>query len=33
LKKKLKISDGGDEYLLFCSNKKNELIVLNCFRN
>lgn len=33
LKKKLKISDGGDEYLLFCSNKKNELIVLNCLRN
>lgn len=33
LKKKLKISDGGDEYLLFCTNKNNELIVLNCFRN
>lgn len=33
LKKKLKISDGGEEYLLFCTNKKNELIVLNCLRN
>ncbi|MDP2413693.1 hypothetical protein [Daejeonella sp.] len=33
LKKKLKISDGGDEYLLFCINKNNELIVLNCLRN
>lgn len=32
LKKKLKISDGGDEYLLFCTNKHNELIVLNCSR-
>lgn len=32
LKKKLKISDGGDEYLLFCTNKSNELIVLNCIR-
>jgi len=33
LKKKLKINDGGDEYLLFCTNKNNELIVLNCYRN
>lgn len=33
LKKKLRISDGGDEYLLFCTNKNNELIVLNCLRN
>ena len=32
LKKKLKINDGGDEYLLFCSNKNNELIVLYCHR-
>ncbi|MDP3468156.1 MAG: hypothetical protein Q8S11_07460 [Daejeonella sp.] len=32
VKKKLKIGDGGDEYLLFCTNKKNELIVLNCDR-
>ena len=30
LKKKLKINDGGDEYLIFCTNKKKELIVLNC---
>jgi 16S rRNA G966 N2-methylase RsmD len=30
LKKKLKINDGGDEYLLFCTNKNNELIVLSC---
>jgi len=30
LKKKLKINDGGDEYLIFCTNKKNELIVLSC---
>ncbi|HQT23571.1 MAG: hypothetical protein B7X86_00470 [Sphingobacteriales bacterium 17-39-43] len=33
LKKKLKISDGGDEYLLFCTSKNNELIVLSCCRN
>jgi len=32
LKKKLKISDGGDEYLLFCTSHKNELLVLNCER-
>jgi hypothetical protein len=30
LKKKLKINDGGDEYLIFCTNNKKELIVLNC---
>ena len=30
LKKKLKINDGGDEYLIFCTNKNKELIVLNC---
>jgi 16S rRNA G966 N2-methylase RsmD len=30
LKKKLKIIDGGDEYLIFCTNKTNELIVLSC---
>ena len=33
LKKKLRISDGGEEYLLFCTNKNNELIVLNCLRS
>lgn len=32
LKIKLKISDGGDEYLLFCTGNKNELLVLNCER-
>jgi hypothetical protein len=32
LKKKLKISDGGDEYLLFCTDRNNELMVLNCER-
>ncbi len=32
LKKKLKILDGGDEYLLFCTGKRNELLVLNCER-
>lgn len=32
LKKKLKINDGGEEYLLFCTGSKNELLVLNCER-
>jgi hypothetical protein len=32
LKKKLKIKDGGDEYLLFCTGPKNERLVLNCER-
>jgi len=33
LKTKLKISDGGEEYLLFCKNKNKVLIVLHCRRN
>jgi len=32
LKKKLKIKDGGSEYLLFCIGKKDQLMVLNCVR-
>lgn len=32
LKKKHTISDGGEEYLLFCTGSKNELLVLNCER-
>lgn len=32
LKKKLKIKDGGNEYLLFCTGKNNQLLVLNCER-
>lgn len=32
LRKKLKINDGGEEYLLFCTGRKNELLVLNCER-
>lgn len=32
LKKKLKLADGGDEYLLFCTGKSNELLVLHCER-
>jgi 16S rRNA G966 N2-methylase RsmD len=32
LKKKLKINDGGKEYLLFCAGSKNERLVLNCER-
>ena len=32
LKKKLKINDGGNEYLLFCNGPKNERLVLNCER-
>lgn len=32
IKKKLKIKDGGDEYLLFCTNQTKELIVLSCRR-
>jgi hypothetical protein len=32
IKKKLKISDGGDEYLLFCTGPKDERLVLNCER-
>jgi len=30
LKKKLKINDGGAEYLLFCTGLKDERLVLNC---
>lgn len=32
IKKKLKINDGGIEYLLFCTGPKNERLVLNCER-
>lgn len=32
LKKKLKIKDGGENYLLFCTNKNNQLTVLSCER-
>jgi hypothetical protein len=32
IKKKLKIYDGGDEYLLFCTGPQNERLVLNCNR-
>lgn len=32
LKKKLKITDGGEEYLLFCTGNNNKLLVLNCER-
>jgi 16S rRNA G966 N2-methylase RsmD len=32
IKKKLKINDGGNEYLLFCTGPKNERMVLNCER-
>ena len=32
LKKKLKIRDGGKEYLLFCTGRNKELMVLNCER-
>lgn len=32
LKKKLKINDGGDEYLLFCTGPENNRIVLECER-
>jgi hypothetical protein len=32
LKKKLKIKDGGNEYLLFCVGEKDQLLVLNCER-
>lgn len=32
LKKKLKIKDGGSEYLIFCTGVNNELLVLNCER-
>lgn len=32
LKKKLKIHDGGEEYLLFCTGLKDERLVLNCER-
>ncbi len=32
IKKKLKINDGGNEYLLFCTGPKNERLVLNCER-
>lgn len=32
LKKKLKIKDGGDEYLLFCTGLNDQLLVINCER-
>ena len=32
IKKKIKINDGGNEYLLFCTGPKNERLVLNCER-
>jgi hypothetical protein len=32
IKKKLKIKDGGDDYLLFCTGLNNELLVINCER-
>lgn len=32
LKKKLKINDGGEEYLLFCRGSNDELLVLHCVR-
>ncbi len=32
LKKKLKIGDGGNEYLIFCTGHNNERLVLNCER-
>jgi 16S rRNA G966 N2-methylase RsmD len=32
IKKNLKINDGGNEYLLFCTGAKNERLVLNCAR-
>jgi 16S rRNA G966 N2-methylase RsmD len=32
IKKKLKIIDGGEEYLLFCTGPNNERLVLNCER-
>ena len=30
IKRRLKLKDGGEEYLLFCTDKNGELIVLNC---
>lgn len=32
IKKKLKIKDGGYDYLLFCTGLNNELLVINCER-
>jgi hypothetical protein len=32
LKKKLKIKDGGDEYFLFCTGLKDQLLVIHCER-
>lgn len=32
LKKKLRINDGGEDYLLFCTGSSNELLVLHCQR-
>ena len=32
IRKKLKIKDGGEEYLLFCTGSKNELLVIYCQR-
>ena len=32
IKKKLKINDGGQEYLLFCTGAEKELLVLHCER-
>ncbi|MHB1179642.1 MAG: THUMP-like domain-containing protein [Daejeonella sp.] len=32
IRKKLKIKDGGEQYLLFCKGSNNELLVLDCER-
>ncbi|SKB33595.1 THUMP-like domain-containing protein [Daejeonella lutea] len=32
VRKKLRISDGGNDYLLFCTGPKNELLVIHCNR-
>lgn len=32
IRKKLKIADGGDDYLLFCTGPKSELLVIHCAR-
>jgi hypothetical protein len=32
VKQKLKLADGGDEYLLFCTGRSKELLVLQCSR-
>jgi hypothetical protein len=32
IKKKLRINDGGNDYLLFCTGPNNELLVIHCYR-